>query len=57
MEKKKISAFEFAIMEIADPELAKKHRPETREEETDRRKEKLKAMAQRLMVKKCPVAE
>lgn len=37
MEKKKVSAFEFAIAEAAAPEEAKNMIPETREEEIERR--------------------
>lgn len=50
-EKKIVSPFEFAITEIVDPEAAKKMRPETRQEQEERRIEKLKGVAKRIKIK------
>jgi hypothetical protein len=48
--KKKISAFEYAIMQIADPEAAKDHQPFTKEEEEKQRIEKLRGQAASMKV-------
>lgn len=48
---KKISAFEFAIMKIADPEEAKKHQSYTREEENKIRVDKLMNQSKRMYIK------
>ena len=37
MKKTKISAFEFAILSVADPEEAKKYEPETEQERHQKR--------------------
>jgi hypothetical protein len=50
--KEKISAFEFAIMEIADPEEAKKYKPLTKQEENEIRVDNLINQAKKLRVKK-----
>jgi hypothetical protein len=49
-ELKKVSAFEFAIMQIAQPERAKEYRAYTREEQTQRRIGKLKTDASKMKV-------
>lgn len=49
--KKKISAFEFAIMEVADSEGAKNYEPFTKEEETQMRVDKLMNQAKRMQIK------
>lgn len=49
--KKVISQFEFAIMEVADPEEAKKHRPRTDEEELELRKENLEKVIRQIKIK------
>lgn len=49
--KKKISAFEFAIMQVADAEEAKKHEPFTKEEENKMREDKLINQAKRMRIK------
>ena len=41
MEKQKISAFEFAIMSVAEPEKSKQFEPLTRDEERAIRAEKM----------------
>lgn len=50
--KEKVSAFEFAIMQVADPRGSKKYDPITKEEETEARKQKLINDASKLKVKK-----
>ncbi len=50
MTKKKISGFEFAIMEVADPEEAKNNEPFTKEEEINLRKESLLKTAKDLKI-------
>jgi len=50
MSKKKISAFEFAIMALADPEEAKKYEPFTRKEELQQRETMLREQAKLLKV-------
>ena len=50
-EKKVVSPFEFAITEIADPEAAKNMRPETREEQEQRRIAHIKETASKIKVK------
>ena len=50
--KKKVSAFEFAIMNAADPEYAKYFEPRTREEELQLREANLKEQAKRIRIKK-----
>lgn len=52
MKAEKISAFEFAIMEIADPKEAKKYKPFTRDEELQMRKDKLRKQAKRMKITK-----
>lgn len=49
--KKKISAFEFAIMQVADPEKAKEYEPFTAGEETQIRIDKLRNQASKMQVK------
>ena len=49
--KKKISAFEFAIMQVADPEKAKDYEALTKEEENEIRIAKLRSQAQKMQVK------
>lgn len=51
MEKKKISAFEFAIMEVADPDKAKECEPLTKEEEDKIRYDKIMSVAKRMKIK------
>jgi hypothetical protein len=49
-EVRKLSAFEFAIMEVADPEQAKDLQPYTPEEELEMRIQKLKDQASGLAI-------
>ena len=51
-EKKVVSPFEFAITEIADPEKAKTMRPETSEEQNQRRTDHIKDVAKKIRIKK-----
>lgn len=48
MEKQKVSRFEYAIMEIADPEKAKSYLPFSEDEEYQSRKEEVKFQAMSL---------
>lgn len=50
-EKKKISAFEFAIMKIADTERAATYRPYTREEENKQRHDHIMATVSQIKIK------
>lgn len=50
-EKKKISAFEYVIMQAADPDKAKEYEPKTREEELKERIDKLKDTAKKLKIR------
>lgn len=49
--KKKVSRFEYAIMQAADPEGAKKLEPRTEAEELDLRKENIKRQISRIRFK------
>jgi hypothetical protein len=51
MEKKKVSRFEYAIMQYADPEEAKKLEPRTEEEEVEIRKENIRRQLRRIKFK------
>lgn len=48
----KISAFEFAIMQVSDPEGAKDYEPYTRDEELEQRRENLKRQASQIVIQK-----
>lgn len=48
--KTKVSAFEFAIASVADPESAKNMIPETRKEELKRRKNNLLSTSKKLAI-------
>ena len=50
MRKTKVSAFEFAIASVADPESANNMIPETRKEELKRRKHDLLSKAKELVI-------
>lgn len=50
MKKIKISAFEFAIMSVADPEGAKNYYPETEEERQQKRIDDLQRQASKLKI-------
>lgn len=50
--KRKVSAFEYAIMEAAGDPRLKEFEPYTREEETERRIENIKSQAEKLRFKK-----
>ncbi len=52
--KKTVSQFEFAILEIADPERAKDYRPLTDQEETQKRVDNITRQMKRLRVKPNP---
>lgn len=49
MEKKKISQFEFAIMEFAEPARTSQFEPYTHEEEFQQRMQKIRAQEKRLL--------
>jgi hypothetical protein len=52
MEKKKISAFEFAIMQAATPEKAKEYEAFTKVEELKMREDSLRKQAGKLKINK-----
>lgn len=49
-----ISAFEYAIMGIADPEMAKRYRPLTKEEEYNIRMNRILERAKKFKIKQQP---
>lgn len=51
-QKKKISAFEFVIMQIADKDEAEKYTPFTKEEETQQRVNHIKSQMSKIKIKK-----
>ena len=51
IEKTKISAFEFAIMQIADPEEVKKYRPLTEKEQNQIRVDKITDFVKKIKTK------
>lgn len=54
MEKKKVSRFEYAIMQVADPEGAKEYQPYTVDEENKEREDRIRDTVAKIKTKPTP---